>query len=105
MGLHEYSSKPQFTTNSSYNRHVNVRQMEQGCLVHVHCLPGEVLGLRHTVVQKQSSGRSVKLWAVFCWETQGLVIHMDHTLMVHMNLNVVTDQVHPPHGNGIYQWQ
>ena len=52
--------------------------------VRVRRLPGEVMAPGCTV-GRQSGGRSVLPWAMFCWETLGPAIHVD------VNLARVTD--------------
>uniref|UniRef100_A0A671YBG6 Tc1-like transposase DDE domain-containing protein n=1 Tax=Sparus aurata TaxID=8175 RepID=A0A671YBG6_SPAAU len=52
---------------------------------------------------------SVRLWAMFCWETLGPAIHLDVALTSTTYLNILADQVHPfiqtvfPDGSGFFQ--
>ncbi|KAI4872592.1 hypothetical protein NFI96_002177 [Prochilodus magdalenae] len=72
-------------------------------------LPGDVRSPDCTVGQIKDGGESVTLWAMFCWETLGPIIHVDVGLTCATYLNVVADQVHPfmvmvfPDGSGIFQ--
>ena len=49
------------------------------------------------------------LWAMFCWETRGLAIHVDVNLTRVTDINIVADQVHSfmamvsPDGSGLFQ--
>ena len=49
------------------------------------------------------------LWAMFCWETLGLAIHVDVNLTRVTHLNILADQVHPfmamvfPDDSGLFQ--
>ncbi|KAK3540543.1 hypothetical protein QTP70_034300 [Hemibagrus guttatus] len=76
------------------------------CMCHFpreHMAPGCTMGRR------QASGRSVMLWAVFCWETLGPAIHVDVTLTRTTYLSIVADHVYPfmetvfPDGCGPFQ--
>uniref|UniRef100_A0A3Q3JTD4 Transposase Tc1-like domain-containing protein n=1 Tax=Monopterus albus TaxID=43700 RepID=A0A3Q3JTD4_MONAL len=77
--------------------------------VHVRRLPEEELTPGSTTGRWQARGDSVMIWAMFCWETLGPVIHVDITLTRTTYLNIVADQVHPfmakvfPDGSGFFQ--
>ena len=49
------------------------------------------------------------LWAMFCWETLALAIHVDVSLTRVTYLDIAADQVHPfmamvfPDGSGLFQ--
>lgn len=57
----------------------------------------------------QTSGYTVTLWGMFCWETLGPVVHVDDTLTQNSYINVLADHVHPfmnsvfPDGSGYFQ--
>ena len=76
--------------------------------IRVRRLPGEVMAPECTVRRRQVGGESVMLWAMFCWETLGLAIHVDVNLTRVTSLNIA-DQVHPfmamvfPDGSGLFQ--
>ena len=61
----------------------------------VHCLPGEDIAPGCTMGRRQASGGSVMLWAMFCWETVGLAIHVDVTLTCTTYLSIAADHKHP----------
>ncbi len=61
--------------------------------VHVHCLPGEAMAAGCTMWRRQSGRGSVLLWAMFCWKTLGLRIHMDVTLTRTTYLKIIADHV------------
>ena len=77
--------------------------------VRVCHLPGEVMAPGCAVGRRQAGGGSVMPWAMFCWETLGLSIHVDVNLTRVTKLNIVADQVHPfmamvfPDGSGLFQ--
>lgn len=79
-----------------------------GC-VRVRRLPGEHMAPRCITGRRQAGGGSVMLWAMFCWETLGLAIHVDVTLTRTTYLSIVADHVHPfmetifPGGSGLFQ--
>ena len=50
----------------------------------VRRIPGEVMAPGCTVGRRQAGGGSVMLWAMFCWETLGLAIHVDVNLTRHL---------------------
>ena len=60
--------------------------------VRVRRLPGEVMVPGCTVGRQQAGGGSVMLWAMVCWETLGLAIHVD------INLTCATKTVPTPRG-------
>ncbi|MCI4388573.1 hypothetical protein PGIGA_G00087550 [Pangasianodon gigas] len=75
----------------------------------VRHLPGEEMAPGCTMGRRQAGRGSVMLWAMFCWETLGPVIHVDVTLTRTIYLNIAADQVHPfmatvfPNGSGLFQ--
>uniref|UniRef100_A0A8C4NKQ7 Tc1-like transposase DDE domain-containing protein n=1 Tax=Eptatretus burgeri TaxID=7764 RepID=A0A8C4NKQ7_EPTBU len=77
--------------------------------VHERHLPGEVMAQGCTVERRQAGGGSVMLWAMFCWKTLGLPIHVDVNLTRVTNLTIVAEQVYPfmamvfPDGSGPFQ--
>jgi len=63
--------------------------------VRVHRLPGEHMAPGCTLGRRQAGEGSVMLWAMFCWETLGPVIHVDVSLTHTTYLSIVADHVHP----------
>lgn len=58
-------------------------------------LLGEHLGPGCTMGQREATGGSVMLWAMFCWESLGLALHVDATLLGPNYLSTAADHVDP----------
>ncbi|KAE8297395.1 Transposable element Tcb1 transposase Transposable element Barney transposase [Larimichthys crocea] len=84
------------------HQHWTAEQWKKVAWSDVRRLPGKHMA-------QAGGGGSVMLWAMFCWETLGPVIHVDVTLTPTTYLNIVTDHVHPfmetvfPDGSGLFQ--
>ena len=61
-------------------------------LMRVRRLPGEHMAPGCTMGRRQDSGGSVRLWAMFCWETSGPASHVDVILTHTTYLSIVADQ-------------
>lgn len=60
----------------------------------LHCYSGEMITPGCTVWKQQVGRDNVMAWATFCWNTQGLIIHMESTFLYITKLNINENQVH-----------
>ncbi|KAJ8254683.1 hypothetical protein GJAV_G00196010 [Gymnothorax javanicus] len=77
--------------------------------VRVRRLPGTEVPAGGAVGKIPAGGEKVTLWAMFCWESLGPIVHLEASLTPDAYLNIVADQVHPfmatvfPDGDGFFQ--
>ncbi|CAL1599941.1 unnamed protein product [Knipowitschia caucasica] len=91
----------------AWSREARFRFHEVGGQVAVRRLPED--GDGDGDASYQSSGYTVTLWGMFCWETLGPVIHVDDFLTPNTYTSILADHVHPfmnsvfPEGSGFFQ--